>query len=157
MNQREIGTDTKSFATALKYVLREDPDIILVGEMRDLETIAAALLSCWGKASALAHNLGAAPAELWQLLSLLPLLLLGMLKAHESSPGDEPKHTESQDHDPDLPAPAQNAPPPAPECSLLAPREEAPHAGREDYTKVGPPGARPRPALAARPARSSTG
>ncbi|HKT59457.1 MAG TPA: type IV pilus twitching motility protein PilT [Gemmatimonadales bacterium] len=43
VNQREIGTDTKSFATALKYCLREDPDVILVGEMRDLETIAAAL------------------------------------------------------------------------------------------------------------------
>ncbi len=43
VNQREIGTDTRSFATALKYVLREDPDIILVGEMRDLETISAAL------------------------------------------------------------------------------------------------------------------
>ena len=43
VNQREIGTDTKSFASALKYALREDPDIILVGEMRDLETIAAAL------------------------------------------------------------------------------------------------------------------
>ncbi len=43
VNQREIGTDTKSFGSALKYALREDPDIILVGEMRDLETIAAAL------------------------------------------------------------------------------------------------------------------
>ncbi len=43
VNQREIGTDTKSFATALKYALREDPDVILVGEMRDLETVAAAL------------------------------------------------------------------------------------------------------------------
>ncbi len=43
VNQREIGTDTKSFATALKYALREDPDVILVGEMRDLETIASAL------------------------------------------------------------------------------------------------------------------
>jgi twitching motility protein PilT len=43
VNQREIGTDTKSFSSALKYALREDPDIILVGEMRDLETIAAAL------------------------------------------------------------------------------------------------------------------
>jgi len=43
VNQREIGTDTKSFASALKYALREDPDVILVGEMRDLETIAAAL------------------------------------------------------------------------------------------------------------------
>ena len=43
VNQREIGTDTKSFQSALKYALREDPDVILVGEMRDLETIAAAL------------------------------------------------------------------------------------------------------------------
>jgi len=43
VNQREVGTDTKSFANALKYALREDPDIILVGEMRDLETISAAL------------------------------------------------------------------------------------------------------------------
>jgi twitching motility protein PilT len=43
VNQREVGTDTRSFAAALKYALREDPDVILVGEMRDLETIAAAL------------------------------------------------------------------------------------------------------------------
>ncbi len=43
VNQREIGTDTKSFANALKYALREDPDVILVGEMRDLETIQAAI------------------------------------------------------------------------------------------------------------------
>src|SRR3982750_2920827 len=43
INQREVGTDTKSFATALKYSLREDPDVILVGEMRDLETIQATL------------------------------------------------------------------------------------------------------------------
>lgn len=43
VNQREVGTDTKSFAAGLKYALRQDPDVILVGEMRDLETIAAAL------------------------------------------------------------------------------------------------------------------
>jgi twitching motility protein PilT len=43
INQREIGSDTKSFASALKYALREDPDVILIGELRDLETIAAAL------------------------------------------------------------------------------------------------------------------
>ena len=43
VNQREIGTDTKTFASALKYALREDPDVILVGEMRDLETVGAAL------------------------------------------------------------------------------------------------------------------
>jgi twitching motility protein PilT len=43
VNQREIGTDTEGFKTALKYVLRQDPDVVLVGEMRDLETIDAAL------------------------------------------------------------------------------------------------------------------
>ncbi|OGS24051.1 MAG: type IV pili twitching motility protein PilT [Elusimicrobia bacterium RIFOXYB2_FULL_50_12] len=43
VNQREVGADTTSFPTALKYVLRQDPDIILVGEMRDLETISSAL------------------------------------------------------------------------------------------------------------------
>ncbi len=43
VNQREVGTDTKSFNRALKSVLRQDPDIILVGEMRDLETIQTAL------------------------------------------------------------------------------------------------------------------
>ncbi|MDP3972963.1 MAG: type IV pilus twitching motility protein PilT [Candidatus Nanopelagicales bacterium] len=43
VNQREIGSDTRSFSEALKRVLRQDPDIILVGEMRDLETIQVAL------------------------------------------------------------------------------------------------------------------
>jgi twitching motility protein PilT len=43
INQREVGADTHSFASALKHVLRQDPDIILVGEMRDLETISVAL------------------------------------------------------------------------------------------------------------------
>jgi twitching motility protein PilT len=43
INQREVGEDTYSFAAALKHVLRQDPDVILVGEMRDLETIHTAL------------------------------------------------------------------------------------------------------------------
>jgi twitching motility protein PilT len=43
VNQREVGEDTRSFANALKHVLRQDPDIILVGELRDLETISIAL------------------------------------------------------------------------------------------------------------------
>jgi len=43
VNQREIGSDTQSFAQALKYALRQDPDVVLIGEMRDLETIQAAL------------------------------------------------------------------------------------------------------------------
>jgi twitching motility protein PilT len=43
VNQREVGSDTQSFARALKYALRQDPDVILVGELRDLETVQAAL------------------------------------------------------------------------------------------------------------------
>ncbi|MEX1264025.1 MAG: type IV pilus twitching motility protein PilT [Actinomycetota bacterium] len=43
VNQREVGADTHGFSTALKHVLRQDPDIILVGEMRDLETISTAI------------------------------------------------------------------------------------------------------------------
>jgi len=42
VKQREVGSDTKSFICALRHVLRQDPDVVLVGEMRDLETIAAA-------------------------------------------------------------------------------------------------------------------
>lgn len=43
INQREIGTDSNSYASALKSILREDPDVILIGEMRDLETISIAI------------------------------------------------------------------------------------------------------------------
>jgi len=43
VNQREVGADTVSFTKALKYILRQDPDVVLIGEMRDLETIEAAL------------------------------------------------------------------------------------------------------------------
>lgn len=43
VNQREVGSDTHSFAAALKHVLRQDPDVILIGELRDLETISVAL------------------------------------------------------------------------------------------------------------------
>lgn len=43
INQREVNADTVSFKAALKYVLRQDPDVVLIGEMRDLETIEAAL------------------------------------------------------------------------------------------------------------------
>lgn len=43
VNQREVGADTSSFSEALKYVLRQDPDVVLIGELRDLETIEAAL------------------------------------------------------------------------------------------------------------------
>jgi twitching motility protein PilT len=44
VNQREVGADTRSFKNALKYILRQDPDVVLIGELRDLETIEAALI-----------------------------------------------------------------------------------------------------------------
>ncbi len=43
INQREVGIDTRSYGTALKYVLRQDPDVIFIGEMRDLETVRTAM------------------------------------------------------------------------------------------------------------------
>src|SRR4051794_21313476 len=43
VNQREVGSDTKSFQASLKYALRQDPDVVLIGEMRDLETISGGL------------------------------------------------------------------------------------------------------------------
>ena len=45
INQREVGADTKSFGAALRHILRQDPDIILIGEMRDLETIQSTLVT----------------------------------------------------------------------------------------------------------------
>jgi twitching motility protein PilT len=45
INQREVGTDTTSFKQALKHILRQDPDVVLIGEMRDLETIEAAMVT----------------------------------------------------------------------------------------------------------------
>jgi len=45
VNQREVGADTISFKAALKYILRQDPDVVLIGEMRDLETMEAALVT----------------------------------------------------------------------------------------------------------------
>jgi len=44
INQREVEADTKSFKMALKYILRQDPDVVMIGEMRDLETVEAALV-----------------------------------------------------------------------------------------------------------------
>lgn len=62
VNQREIGNDTKSFANALRAALRQDPDVILVGEMRDLETISIALTAAETGHLVLStlHTLGAA-------------------------------------------------------------------------------------------------
>src|SRR3989339_858615 len=64
VRQREVGQQTKSFSNALKYALRQDPDVVLIGEMRDLETISAALTiaETGHLAFATLHTTGAAQA-----------------------------------------------------------------------------------------------
>jgi twitching motility protein PilT len=73
VNQREIGEDTHSFASALKRVLRQDPDVILVGEMRDLETISAAITAAETGHLVLAtlHTTGG-PATVDRIIDVFP-------------------------------------------------------------------------------------
>jgi len=73
VNQREVGEDTRSFAAALKRVLRQDPDVILVGEMRDLETIAAAITAAETGHLVLAtlHTTGG-PATVDRIIDVFP-------------------------------------------------------------------------------------
>jgi twitching motility protein PilT len=73
LNQREVGQDTNSFSTALRSALREDPDVILVGEMRDLETIETALLAAETGHMLLStlHTLDA-PETINRIISMFP-------------------------------------------------------------------------------------
>ncbi len=73
VNQREVGTDTKSFSSALKYALREDPDVILVGEMRDLETISAALtIAETGHLALATLHTNSAPEAINRMIDVFP-------------------------------------------------------------------------------------
>jgi twitching motility protein PilT len=73
VNQREVGTDTPSFASALKYALREDPDVILIGEMRDLETIAAALtIAETGHLALATLHTNSAPEAINRIIDVFP-------------------------------------------------------------------------------------
>ena len=73
VNQRQVGEDTHSFASALKRVLRQDPDVILVGEMRDLETISAAITAAETGHLVLAtlHTTGG-PATVDRIIDVFP-------------------------------------------------------------------------------------
>lgn len=73
VNQREVGEDTHSFSAALKRVLRQDPDVILVGEMRDLETIGAAITAAETGHLVLAtlHTTGG-PATVDRIIDVFP-------------------------------------------------------------------------------------
>lgn len=92
VNQREVGTDTKTFSNALTAALREDPDVILVGEMRDLDTIATAITAAetGHLVFSTLHTIGAAstidriidvfpPYQQGQIRSQLSLVLEGVV------------------------------------------------------------------------------
>lgn len=73
VNQREVGTDTPSFSSALKYALREDPDVILVGEMRDLETISSALtIAETGHLALATLHTNSAPEAINRIIDVFP-------------------------------------------------------------------------------------
>jgi len=73
ITQRELGTDTLSFAEALRHVLRQDPDVILVGEMRDLETAAAVLTTAeTGHLILTTGHAPSAPQAIERVLDLFP-------------------------------------------------------------------------------------
>ena len=82
VNQREVGSHTRSFAAALRAVLREDPDIIMVGEMRDLETIRFAI-----EAAATGHlvfgtlHTRSAAATISRIVDIFPAAQQGLIRA----------------------------------------------------------------------------
>jgi twitching motility protein PilT len=73
VNQREVHSDTQSFAGALKYALREDPDVVLVGEMRDLETVEAALnISETGHLAFATLHTNSCPEAITRIVDIFP-------------------------------------------------------------------------------------
>ena len=73
VNQRQVGSDTHTFVNALKYTLREDPDIVMIGEMRDLETIRAALIiSETGHLSLATLHTNSAAESIHRIIDIFP-------------------------------------------------------------------------------------
>ncbi len=86
ITQRELGADTRSFSAALKRVLRQDPDVILVGEMRDLETIATALTAAETGHLVLATlHTPSAPGALDRIIDVFPPYQQNQIRAQLST------------------------------------------------------------------------
>jgi twitching motility protein PilT len=82
INQREVGADTRSFAAALKYALRQDPDVVLVGEMRDLETISAALtIAETGHLALATLHTNSAPEAINRMIDVFPATQQAQVRA----------------------------------------------------------------------------
>ena len=90
MNQREVGADAKAFAEALRGALRQDPDVILVGEMRDLETISTALTAAETGHLVLATlHTQSAPSTIDRVIDVFPAAQQGQVRdaARRFAPG----------------------------------------------------------------------
>ena len=82
INQRQVGSDTKSFANALKYALREDPDVVMVGEMRDLETTGTTLtLAETGHLTMATLHTNSAAESLHRIIDMFPPYQQGQVRA----------------------------------------------------------------------------
>jgi twitching motility protein PilT len=85
VNQRELGSDTRSFKNALKYVLRQDPDVVLVGELRDLETVEAAMtISETGHLSLSTLHTNSAVQSINRVIDMFPPHQQGQVRAQLS-------------------------------------------------------------------------
>ena len=100
VNQREIGRDSRSFGTALRSALREDPDIILVGEMRDLETISLALEAAetGHLVFATLHTISA-PKTIDRIIEVFPPEEQAQIRTSLSA-GNHVRHPVRAEHDP---------------------------------------------------------
>ena len=82
VNQRQVGSDTKSFANALKYALREDPDVVMVGEMRDAETTGTTLtIAETGHLTMATLHTNSAAESLHRIIDMFPPYQQGQVRA----------------------------------------------------------------------------
>jgi twitching motility protein PilT len=85
VRQRQVGSDTKSFANALKHVLREDPDIVMIGEMRDLDTFQAALtIAETGHLTFATLHTNSAPESITRIIDFFPVAQQPQVRAQLS-------------------------------------------------------------------------
>lgn len=89
VNQRQVGSDTKSFANALKYILREDPDTVMIGEMRDPETMAAALtIAETGHLTLATLHTNSAAESIHRIIDVFPPHQQGQIRAQLAFVGE---------------------------------------------------------------------
>ena len=85
VNQREVGADTASFSSALRTALREDPDVVLIGEMRDLETIEATLrVAETGHLTLATLHTNSAPSTINRIIDVFPAHQQGQVRSQLS-------------------------------------------------------------------------